>query len=187
MSSTTFHCASLKSIHNYYALSLKVQYLFMRCLLRPSNIDPARHAWAILKLLVQRQSCSVAHWHSFQLLTKNPSRLNNFSFSSNVWVGASSPPDFMRGLELSRKQQETFLFKTLQWLGRVEVPVTWMSIEPLSWDVSKIIEESPPLNWAVIGAATHGSKVYQPKPDHVFSLLDVFDQQNVPVFFKGNL
>lgn len=131
--------------------------------------------------------CRKAHWHTFQLLTKNAPRLLKFDFPDNVWVGASSPPDVMFGKSLDRNQQEKMLIRTLDVLGQVDTPVRWMSFEPLSWDVSSIVIDSPPLQWAVIGAATNGAKVYQPDPDHVANLLHTFDSFGVPVFFKGNL
>lgn len=135
--------------------------------------------------------CRKAHWHSFQLLTKNASRLlsyhQNFGFPDNVWVGASSPPDFMWGKKLDNNQQKRMLSKTLRALAQVRVPVRWMSIEPLSWDISQIVADNEPLQWAVIGAASNGNKVYQPEPEHVSRLLEVFDRQKVPVFFKGNI
>lgn len=131
--------------------------------------------------------CTKAHWHQFQLLTKNAPRLAKFDFPSNVWVGASSPPDSMWGKELDLNQQERMLHKILDTLAQVKAPVRWMSIEPLSWDVADIFAQHAPLQWAVIGAATNGPKVYQPDPDHVARLLEVFDRQGVPVFFKGNL
>lgn len=125
--------------------------------------------------------------HAFQLLTKNAPRLLTVDLPSNVWAGASSPPDVMHGHAMTPLQREKMLDKTLDVLSRVEVPVRWMSIEPLSWDVSSIIEDHAPLQWAVIGAATNGPRVYQPNPRHVERLLEVFDDQGVPVFFKGNL
>ena len=131
--------------------------------------------------------CRQAHWHKFQLLTKNPGRLPKFDFPANVWVGVSSPPDFMMSHPLSRNQQEKMLAKSLSVLAGIPVPVRWMSVEPLSWDVSKIVADNQPLSWAVIGAATNGRNVYQPDPEHVANLLEVFDKQGVPVFFKGNL
>jgi len=73
-------------------------------------------------------------------------------------------------------------------LGRKDFArVRGMSFEPLSWDVSEIVADNEPLSWAIIGAASNGRKLYQPAPDHVYQLLDVLDDQNVPVFFKGNL
>lgn len=131
--------------------------------------------------------CRFADWHAFQLLTKNAPRLLQVDLPANVWAGASSPPDQMLGSTLSRVQQEKMLAKTLRTLSQVAVPVRWMSIEPLSWDVSEVVADHAPLSWAVIGAATNGPRVYQPDPEHVANLLTVFDDQSVPVFFKGNL
>lgn len=132
---------------------------------------------------VSRKAC----WHTFQLLTKNAPRLLNFNFPANVWVGASSPPDYMWGKQLNRKQKTKMLDKTLKTLADVDAPVRWMSIEPLSWDVSELVAANAPLQWVVIGAATNGPKVYQPEPANVSRLLEVFDRQGVPVFFKGNI
>ena len=131
--------------------------------------------------------CREGHWHTFQLLTKNAPRLLDFDYPNNVWVGASSPPDSMWGKALDQNQQTRMLDKTLKTLAQVKAPVRWMSIEPLSWDVSQIIADNAPLQWVVVGAATNGPKVYQPDPVHVTKLLRVLDAQKVPVFFKGNI
>jgi protein gp37 len=135
--------------------------------------------------------CRQAHWHTFQSLTKNPPRLLKFAahLPPNLWVGASSPPDAMFGRSLSRQQQEKMLRRTLEVLSDLSRNhVTWISFEPLSWDVAAIVAEYPgALRWAVIGAASNGPRVYQPDPAHVQALLDVLDDQDVPIFFKGNL
>jgi len=71
-------------------------------------------------------------------------------------------------------------------LETIEVPVRWMSIEPLSFDIAPLLEDSP-LQWAVIGAATNGAKAYQPQAEWVENVLRVLDSQGTKVFFKGNL
>lgn len=128
-------------------------------------------------------------WHTFQSLTKNAPRLLKFELPPNLWAGVSSPPDQMLGQHLSRPQQEKMLHRTLGVLSNVaQTNITWMSFEPLSWDVSDIVSAYPnALRWAVIGAATNGPKVYQVDPGIVQALLDVLDSLEVPVFFKGNL
>lgn len=130
--------------------------------------------------------CSRAHWHDFQLLTKNPGRLRKFEFPQNVWVGVSAPPSFMKGKPLTFVQQQRYVLNALESLREVNVPVKWMSIEPLSFDIAPLLENSG-LQWAVIGAATNGAKTYQPKPEWVERLLETLDRQSVKVFFKGNL
>ncbi len=133
-------------------------------------------------------AAGAAHWHTFLSLTKNAPRLLQFDLPANVWPGVSSPPDFMWGRRLSRETQARMLRKMLAVLSRIEGRITWASFEPLSWDVSPIVAEYPGvLRWAVIGAASNGKTKFQPESVHVQSLLDVLDNQDVPVFFKGNL
>lgn len=130
--------------------------------------------------------CRRASWHSFQLLTKNAPRLLEFDFPNNVWVGVSAPPTHMFSKRLTFEQQKRMVTRQLDVLRQVHVPVRWMSIEPLSFDIAPLLVDSP-LEWAVIGAATNGPKTYQPEPEWVQNALDVLDAQNTRVFFKGNL
>lgn len=131
-----------------------------------------------------------ASWHTFQSLTKNPGRMLKFELPKNVWAGVSPPPDFMWGKKLNSWQKYKLFHKALETLITLAErgqPVTWMSFEPLSWNMAEIIEgHSGALKWAVIGAASNGVKKYQPDPTHVQQLLEVLDNQGVPVFFKGN-
>ena len=131
--------------------------------------------------------CEKAHWHIFQLLTKNAPRLLKFHFPKNVWVGVSSPPDYFMGRELSQDQKERMLYKSLSVLSYIGENIRWMSFEPLSWDVSSLVSQNKALDWSVIGAASNGRKKYQPDPENVKKLHMVLDEQGVPVFHKGNL
>lgn len=130
--------------------------------------------------------CRRAHWHKFQLLTKNAPRLLKFDFPQNVWVGVSSPPSFMFGRKLSFDQQRRMINRQLDVLRQVHVPVRWMSIEPLSFDIAPLLQDAG-LQWAVIGAGTNGPRAYQPEPQWVQNALDVLDARGTKVFFKGNL
>ena len=130
--------------------------------------------------------CRQARWHTFQLLTKNAPKLKQFEFPDNIWVGVSAPPSIMFGKRLSEAQQSRMLKTMLEVLQHVNVPVRWMSIEPLSFDIASLLEGSN-LKWAVIGAATNGARAYQPRPEWVRNVLEVLDKQGTKVFFKGNL
>ncbi len=132
------------------------------------------------------ETCRKANWHSFQLLTKNAPRLLEFDIPANVWVGVSAPPTQMFGKELSFNQQKRMVTRQLDVLQKIDVPVRWMSIEPLSFDIAPLLKDSP-LEWAVIGAASNGNKTYQPEPKWVENVLEVLDAQNTSIFFKGNL
>jgi len=60
------------------------------------------------------------------------------------------------------------LKRALDVLCRIDVPVRWMSFEPLSWDVTPIVRGyRSALQWAVIGAASNGPKLYPPAETHV--------------------
>lgn len=145
---------------------------------------PAEHIQAVLDVVCE------AEQHTFLSLTKNAPRLVQVAdFPTNLHIGVSSPPDQMLGHELSRAQQEKMLRRSLETLSRFSHNrVTWMSFEPLSWDVASIVAEYPTaLRWAVIGAASNGPRTFQPEPAHVANLLTILEAQGVPVFFKGNL
>ncbi len=137
--------------------------------------------------------CAKASQHTFLFLTKNARMMRFFDFPKNVWVGASVPPSEMMGKRLTRSQQQKLLIATLSALSEVKATVRWMSFEPLSWSVALdvhdfgVVIDTPILNWAVIGAASNGPKIYQPEPHWVDELVDELKQQQVAVFFKGNL
>jgi protein gp37 len=130
--------------------------------------------------------CRRAEWHNFQLLTKNAPRLKEFDIPSNVWVGVSAPPSFMFGKPLSLAQQHRMVKRQISTLNSINVPVKWMSIEPLSFDIAPLLKESN-LQWAVIGAATNGVRTFQPEKIWVENVLETLDKQTTAVFFKGNL
>lgn len=147
---------------------------------------PEEHIRRVLDVMRQ------AHWHTFQVLTKNAPRIRMFrdELPPNLWVGVSSPPDWMFGNRLTPMQQHKHLERSLHELGEIAAPgrVTWMSAEPLSWDISRLVfRNRTTLRWCVIGAATNGHKVYLPDAAHVRSLLEVLDGESIPVWMKGNL
>lgn len=124
--------------------------------------------------------------HAVFVLTKNPRRLLDFSFPANALVGLSAPPTFMYGKELSLETQRTWFRKGLQWLSECDAENIWLSLEPLSVDVSDLIEpHRDRIKWAVIGAASNGSTNYQPDKETFSSALRVLS--GIPVFFKGNI
>lgn len=133
--------------------------------------------------------------HVFMSLTKNAPRLRKFDylFPDNLWVGVSMPPSIMFGKPLSRKQQERMYLTSLSVLDdlRGNGTTTWVSYEPLAWDVTDIddayFENYLPIDWAVIGAASAGREHFQPERPHVLKLLSLCADNDVSVFFKGNL
>lgn len=138
------------------------------------------------------QTAIEAHWHTFQFLTKNPVRIihDNLPLPKNAWIGASTPPDFMWNKPLKRNQQEAMLRRTLEILSVIaEKPrTTWISAEPLSWDIVPVLRDYPDaIKWIVIGAASNGRRYYPPEEAHVRDLIGWCDDHGVSVFMKGNL
>lgn len=134
----------------------------------------------------------------FQSLTKNAPRLLKFAIPLNVWVGVSVPPSHMHGKVLTREQQEQMVYKQLDVLNTLHLNapqrITWMSIEPLSFDIAAVFHKwiahrklPLPLKWAVIGAASRGSTLFQPEQKHTEDCHAVLRLYGVKIFHKGNL
>lgn len=144
-------------------------------------------------VLAVMAACAEAKWHTFLTLTKNPKGMLEYTFPQNMWAGFSTPPDYMRGHELSLSQKEAKLEVDLEtMLHLTGVTVQWASIEPLSWNVAPIFAKygsqlRKMIQWSVIGAASDGPRKHQPHREHLESLLSVLDGQGIPVWYKGNL
>lgn len=146
---------------------------------------PTEQTTAVLRAM------SDAPQHTYQSLTKAPGRLRGFlsAMPENLWVGVSSAPDWFKGKRLDENQQARYTLAALAALRQVREKtgsLVWMSLEPVSWDMAHLFADHP-LDWVVIGAAMNGRKYFQPDPGHIRKLLDVFDQSETPVFFKGNI
>lgn len=147
---------------------------------------PADHVHQILDAM------RVAPHHTYQSLTKAAPQLLKYAdqLPPNLWVGVSSPPDYLMGHRLNRGHQELMLRKSMKVLAEVKRRtgnIVWMSAEPLSWDLTSAVGADHPLDWIVIGAASDGPLVFQPEPTHVANLLRVMDGSRTPVFYKGNI
>lgn len=148
---------------------------------------PAEQIEAVL------QVCRETPQHTYQFLTKNPPRLKQFDFPANCWVGVSAPPSFMMGKPLTPEQQYRWFHVAVTALSRCNATVKWVSFEPLSFDIGEEMRGEwwehllNSLDWTVIGAASNGPKKYQPDPQWVETLIELLEDYNVPIFFKGNL
>lgn len=126
--------------------------------------------------------------HVFFSLTKNPSRFLKFhgTWPANWMVGISYPPTFMFGKLLTLQQQRAWFQRGLDLLVNSPAVMRWVSAEPLSLNLSDILEKhARKLCWTVIGAASDGARFHQPDETTLADTLAVLD--NIPVFFKGNL
>ncbi|GAB4572680.1 MAG: phage Gp37/Gp68 family protein [Anaerolineae bacterium] len=131
-----------------------------------------------------------AYWHTFQTLSKYPNRIPSFNpFPSNVWVGVSLPAGHLMSESGAARALQSYLKR----MTEIQASVRFMSIEPLWFDAATVFHRwvekhgDLPFEWVIIGAATNGRLVYQPKREWVDRLLNTMDMLGIPVFFKGNL
>ncbi len=131
-----------------------------------------------------------ANWHTFQTLSKYPIRLPKFGrFPENVWVGVSLPAGHL----MSETGGARALNAYLRHMQKIDAKVRFMSVEPLWFDVVPVFETwlleegQLPFEWAIIGAASNGSRVFQPDEGWTANLIGLLNEQHVPIFFKGNM
>lgn len=108
--------------------------------------------------------------HTFQFLTKNPSRLPQIKFPSNCWAGATA------------NNQEMF-DNAYKYLNYVNATVRFISAEPLHGPIKFT---NPPIDWLIVGAQT-GNKPMQPEKKWVDDIVTQCKQIGLPLFFKENL
>jgi protein gp37 len=130
--------------------------------------------------------------HVYQSLTKAAPQILKYieHLPPNLWVGVSSPPDYMFGKQFTEGQQMAMLERSMEVLRQTKEKtgnIVWMSAEPISWDLTTVLDENHPLDWIVIGAASNGPQYFQPAAHDVEKLLKLMDRTRTPVFFKGNI
>lgn len=109
--------------------------------------------------------------HTFQLLTKNPRRLRDFSFPKNCWLGMTIT-------------DESYSFSAT--LKTCYPVCRFISFEPLLGEIN--LKHLNWVDWIIIGALT-GKKanIYYPREQWIRKILDEADRVNIPVFMKNNL
>jgi protein gp37 len=111
-------------------------------------------------------------WHTFQFLTKNPSRLRTRNpWPVNAWVGATV--DVRARLD-----------PALRALRETDAPVRFVSFEPLLEAMDSA--DLAGIQWIILGAQT-GAGGRQPEHGWVAHLLDAADHAGTAVLMKGNL
>lgn len=114
----------------------------------------------IKQILEVAEKCT---WHTFLLLTKNPSRLPAFQYPDNVWVGASLNSD---------KD-----IANVEHLRKVKAKVLFLSIEPLLGHISQSAVQG--VDWIILGAET-GKSPTIPHRIWIESIVNYANQSGVP-------
>lgn len=106
--------------------------------------------------------------HIFQILTKCPEVLPQFSFPENVWLG----------ITIDRQRE----VKGLKYLLETDAKVKFISFEPLHEEIDIILDG---IDWIIIGSQTNPYE--PPNYEWVLSLIQQAKSKNIPVFVKDNL
>jgi len=115
------------------------------------------------------ENCPIKH--TFQLLTKNPERIDkNYKFPDNVWVGTT-----VTGVDDLQNIEE---------IKKVKAKVRFVSFEPLLADIDVILKEN--IDWIIIGKLT-GSKKVKLNLHWVNFLILCAKSYKIPLFLKDNL
>ena len=117
------------------------------------------------------ETMRLAHWHTFQILTKRAARLSRLSpildWPDNVWMGVTV-----------ESEKEIFRLKELQ---KVPAAVRFVSMEPLLGS----IPDSPYKNidWVIVGGES-GPKARPMGREWAIQIRNRCHQNNIPFFFK---
>jgi protein gp37 len=108
--------------------------------------------------------------HTFQFLTKCPTRLAQTEFGHNCWVGTSIDSH----KDLWRKEM----------LLKAQASVRFISFEPLLGDMGQL--DLSCIDWVIIGAQT-GPRAIKPESIWVQRIINDARHAGVPVFIKDNV
>jgi len=108
---------------------------------------------------------------TFQLLTKNPERIDGRQFGRHIWIGATVT-----------NKDDTWMFKEIR---RVKCGVRFFSFEPLLGDIG-LMPEGFAVDWIIIGKLT-GSKRIPLDTKWVERIFWQANFEGIPVFVKNNL
>jgi len=116
-----------------------------------------------------------AHWHQFQVLTKRPERMAEWTTKryagkeppANVWLGTTT------------EDQEAF-DKRLPHLLKTKAAIRWLSVEPLIGAIK--MEKLDGIDWVVVGGESGSNRKMD--IEWVRAIRDVCEVQGIAFFFK---
>lgn len=147
---------------------------------KPSKIfvasmsDPFHHKATLQFQEALFGTMKLAHWHTFQMLTKRPGKMHDYfqlhEIPPNLWVGTSV------GVKKSKWR--------IGWIREIkQASVRFLSIEPLLEPLDLIEADLQGINWVIVGGES-GSH-YRPMPwDEVRKIRDLCQKMGIAFFFK---
>lgn len=135
--------------------------------------------------------------HTFVFLTKKPSRLKDYTFGDNCWLGTSIENQEAANTRVPLLLQANAPIRFLSiepLLGPIDLEAVLVDCgmalfgSPLRWHHKPYLETRPypAINWVIIGAQT-GPGAKPPKPEWIATLTAQCCGSGVPVFMKNNL
>lgn len=118
-----------------------------------------------------------AKWHTYQVLTKRPSKMAEFSRLFTNYFGLTIPSHIWMGTSVENENYASRIDE----LRKVDCTVRFISFEPLIGPVGEVDLDG--IHWAIIG----GESGYGFRPVQKEWILDIIKQckrQKVAVFFK---
>ncbi len=112
-----------------------------------------------------------AHWHTFQVLTKRPKRLEllnkKIKWNENIWMGATIESNDYVG--------------RVDYLRRCSAETKFLSIEPLIASVDRL--DYTGIDWVIVGGES-GFGAREMKKEWVLDVRHKCEELNIPFFFK---
>lgn len=112
-----------------------------------------------------------AHWHTFQVLTKRPKRLEalnkKLKWTDNVWMGVSI--------------ESNDYIKRADYLRECDAKIKFLSLEPLIDSVDKL--DYSGLDWIICGGES-GYGAREIKKEWVIDIQQKCERFDIPFFFK---
>ena len=118
-----------------------------------------------------------ADWHIYQILTKRPEKMAEFSELFKSYFGFQIPNHIWMGTSVENNNTT----ERIQELRDVKCHVRFISFEPLLEEIYKV--NLSKIDWAIIGGES--GHHYRPvEKEWIQNLIEQCKQQNVKVFFK---
>ena len=118
-----------------------------------------------------------ANWHTYQVLTKRPARMAEFSRLFEAHYGNPVPPHIWMGTSV----EDNAAAHRIGELRKVRCGVRFVSFEPLLGRIRRVSLRG--IHWAIIGGES-GPRYRKVEPAWVDSLVSQCRDGGVPVFFK---
>ncbi len=118
-----------------------------------------------------------ADWHDYQILTKRPKRMAEFSNLFFEYFGHKIPNFMWMGTSIENKQYVS----RINDLRKVKCHTRFISFEPLLDSVGKVNLKG--IDWVIIGGES-GHHFRKVKKEWIEEIIEQCKKQEVPVFFK---